>query len=157
MRCKKCNSKKIIKYGLSNGKQRYKCKEEGCQSTFFDESDKNIYTKSEKRFLSMLINFLELDTNKKLDLKEMLSKSKEYSPGVGKIKLKQEYTSSFKKNLFIKCYNPRLIICEDSEAITLIKLPVTELSDNCSSSKNTKQEIKILNSTLFKNARIVSE
>lgn len=131
-KCKECRPKDLRKHGnykVKEGnelkpKQRYICKK--CGKT--QSEHKVTYSKTEKRLFSFLLNFLENDM-RKLDVKEFLTKSKEYRSGISDIEIKP-YTeidiTDFGPrgtSLKVSCIKPRLVICEDDGKITLVKVP----------------------------------
>jgi len=134
MECSKCNSKNFRKNGKrKDGEQRYFCKK--CESTF--SKHKVTYTKTEKRLLSMLINFLENDSDD-LTVKEHLEKSKEYISGISNISIatpEEIKPYDARTEYEVKCKNPRLLICGDKNGIKLIKIP-RGITKNCKKSFN---------------------
>lgn len=134
MKCKKCGSQEFRKNGKRKGKiQRFRCK--NCDWSY--SNHKIIYTKTEKRLLSFLINFLETDLEGK-DIKKLLFKSKEYRSGISNIQIGQcrkDETYVQENKLTSYCPKPRLIICEDNNKIKLIKIPA-EVSEKYTFSFN---------------------
>lgn len=57
-KCPHCNSENIIKFGKSNGVQRYRCKEEKCRKTFVQKY--NSPFKNAKKFKMLWKKYLEL-------------------------------------------------------------------------------------------------
>ena len=114
MICPHCNSEVKINYGRTKkDKQRYKCS--SCKRTFMKPWD--TYTKTEKRLLSMFVNFLEaVPTN--CNTKYFLSNLKEeYNPKGLKIKIEQR-PSSFNFNI----NDAKVIICQNNDEVTLYKI-----------------------------------
>lgn len=114
MICPHCNSEVKINYGRTkNNKQRYKCS--SCKRTFMKPWD--TYTKTEKRLLSMFVNFLEaIPTN--CNTKYFLSKLRnEYNPKALKINIKQR-CSSFGFNI----HDAKIVICQSNDEVTLYKI-----------------------------------
>lgn len=128
MECSRCKSEEYRKHSEYETKDaiknRYICKK--CRKTFSEH--KISYTRTEKRLLSLLINFLENDL-KNLDIKDFLEKSKEYRAGMSDVSIEEcKKTKSLdirsRYNIFTaSCKKPRLIICEDEGKITLVKVP----------------------------------
>ena len=56
--CKKCNKTRIVKNGIARGKQRYKCKDCGCN---FTQGDDRVKKENEaKKSLAVLLYSLVL-------------------------------------------------------------------------------------------------
>jgi hypothetical protein len=126
--CKECKHEDFRKYGSYKTKEGYKnrCICNKCGKTFSEH--KITYTKTEKRLLSFLLNFLENDLEE-VNKKEFLSKSKEYRPGISDVKIepcnKKHILDSGPKGTTIDVFGkkPRLVICESNGEITLVKIP----------------------------------
>lgn len=126
MKCPECDSTEVIQNGKRKGAnnepiQRYFCK--NCKKSF--SKHMGSYTKTEKRLLSMLINFLEKDIAN-LSIQDHLKKSKEYNPGISDITIKpikETKPHDYRTEYALDCKKPRLIICEHKNKITLIKIP----------------------------------
>lgn len=114
MRCI-CDSEIVIKYGkTSAGRQRFKCTE--CKRTFIEEHE--YYTKTEKRLLSMLITFLEFDSDEEFNLKDFVKYSREeYHQGSGRLSIEKIYDSSrFDIN------KAKAVICKDGNKILVYEV-----------------------------------
>lgn len=123
IKCTKCGSANFIKNGKQKGVQRYKC--QNCNRTFSENSANNKFTKTEKRLLSMLLLFLRNEYIEGQTLSDLLKNSKAYLPRTNKIGLTERKWSGNT----ITCCNPRLVICEDGDEITFIKIPNSLTTD----------------------------
>ncbi len=125
MRCE-CGSEIIIKYGKTSAdKQRFKCTE--CGTTFIKEPE--YYTKTEKRLLSMLINFLDFKSEEHFNLPDFVKLSREkYHKGSGRLSIEKIYDSSrFDIN------KAKAVICQDGDKVLVYEVKekiLEELTDN---------------------------
>ncbi len=122
MRCHYCESDITINYGKTKaGTQRFKCTE--CKKTFVEERE--IYTKTEKRLLSMLVELLNIKSDEIYDLKDFVKRSrKEYYQGSSKLIIKEVHDS--KK---FDVFKAKLVICQDGDNIYLYKVKQDVLLD----------------------------
>lgn len=126
--CAHDNPEKIIKYGFQNGEQKYKCK--NCGKYFF-KNKREGYTLKEKKFFSMLINFIRDSSEQGIDLQEAISNinSNIDIKEISKFRLYQRTSMPKYKRMqsnysdTISCYNPRLLICEDNKNIIMYRFP----------------------------------
>lgn len=132
MECPHCKNKSFYLNGTDKktGRQRYQCK--NCKKEY--PAPKVTYTKTEKRLLSFLVNFLETDLGE-LNLKELLEKSKDYRPGISNIKIEscKEVEPYSRIEYQVKCKKPRLLICEDKNGIKIVKIP-SKVASKCKNS-----------------------
>lgn len=121
MRCE-CGSEIIIKYGkTSAGRQRFKCTE--CKITFIEERE--FYTKTEKRLLSMLITFLEFKSNEEFNFKDFVKYSREeYRKGSGRISIEKTYDSSK-----FDISKAKAVICKDGDKILVYEVKEAVLNE----------------------------
>ena len=69
--CPHCKATNIIKFGKSkDNNQRYRCKV--CKKTFVETRKRTKYTSKEKAFLAMLKNFLSLDDEFAVSIREAI-------------------------------------------------------------------------------------
>lgn len=117
--CPHCKATNIIKFGKSkDNNQRYRCKV--CKKTFVETRKRTKYTSKEKAFLSMLKNFLSLDDEFAVSIREAIENISEKDTITNNFKLLQKSVNNSNE---IHCYNPRLIICEDFNEILIYRLP----------------------------------
>lgn len=118
------NPLNAIKYGFQNNKQKYKCRECG---KFFLENKKESYSRTQKKYLSMLYYFLKAQEDKEITIEEAIKNLDDNFPEISKFRLIQKVQSDSKK---INCYNPRLLICEDDKNITIYRFAPRKLDEN---------------------------
>lgn len=140
VKCPHCSSDSTIKYGKQNNIQRYRCKE--CNKCFQIEKRRIYYTNTEKKYLSMLINFLRNESNEEIKIKEAITNIDGVLPELEKVRFKQLTTQN---GALIFCYNPKLLICENNYNITLYRFPQKNTNDT-----NTKRyDIRIIDKTRY--------
>lgn len=126
--CPKCGSTRTIKYGKQNKIQKFKCKEDGCGHYFLNRKREG-YTLKEKKFFSMLINFLRDSSETGIKIQEAISNinSNIDIKEISKFRLYQMKSifkrkrSKYDNNGTLRCYNPRLLICEDHNSIVMYR------------------------------------
>lgn len=164
--CPVCGSTQTIKHGRPNGMQKYKCQNESCDIKYFLEEKKRIrYSDREKKFLSMLLNFLRDKGYNGITIKEAVEKIDANFPEVSKFRLNHcikkfntpttkptKNTRHFLRDKSKKavdesltCYNPRLLICEDDKNIILYRFQERTSEDGES------RKIVIIDSDEYKN------
>lgn len=123
--CPNCGEDKaIIKYGIRNSNQRYKCKT--CKSFFSEKTIENPrYDRSSKKALSFLLNLLENNFWGKDKLAEAIQSTDNYYKKAIKVKFDNHYAIENKDNskIIMSCYKPKLLICQDENEITFIQIP----------------------------------
>lgn len=117
--CPLCGYECVNKYGKTKaGTQRYKCRNLDCGKVFVEEQQ--VYTKTEKRLLSMLIELLEFDQSsvKKYNVKDFFNRIKEkHNHESGRIIIEQSCnTHEFNIN------NAKVLICKDGNKISVFKV-----------------------------------
>lgn len=123
MNCIYCDTEiKPIKYGKTKaGNQRYKCTV--CNKTFVEERE--IYTKTEKRLLSMFVDFLDIKSDDNYSLKERVKRSREkYHSGSAKLAI-EEVCGSIKFDIS----KAKVVICQDDNKILIYKVKQDVLED----------------------------
>lgn len=123
MNCIYCDTEiKPIKYGKTKaGNQRYKCTV--CNKTFVEERE--IYTKTEKRLLSMFVDFLDIKTDDNYSLKERVKRSREkYHSGSAKLII-EEVCGSIKFDIS----KAKAVICQNDNKILIYKVKQDVLKD----------------------------
>lgn len=130
-----CGSGIYIKYGkTSAGRQRYKCTE--CKKTFVEERE--IYTRTEKRLLSMLINFLDFKSEEDFSFKDFVKLSREeYHHGSGKVRI--EKVHDFSRFDISKA---RAIICKEADKISIYEVKENVLEELENNRKAVKERPK---------------
>lgn len=117
--CPHCKSTNTIKFGKTKeNNQRYRCKE--CKKTFVTTRKRTKYTSKEKAFLSMFKNFLSLNDDFATSIREAVENISETDIIPNNFKFAQK---SIKNSNEIHCYNPKLLICEDFNEITIYRFP----------------------------------
>jgi len=112
-----CQSNEKINHGKQNGVQKFKCKK--CGRYFLEKIRRKHYSRTEKKYLSMLIKFLKGSIDKKrIEIKDVLEDIDEVLPELEKVQLIQKQIGEEDK---IYCYNPRLLICENEHDIILYR------------------------------------
>lgn len=121
LRCE-CGSEIIIQYGkTSAGRQRFKCTE--CNKTFIEKRE--IYTRTEKRLLSMLIEFLDFESGEDFNFKDFVKLSrKEYHHGSGKVIIERVYDASK-----FDISKAKAIICKEADKISIYEVKEDVLKD----------------------------
>ena len=115
--CIHCELNNTIKYGRQkNGEQRYRCM--FCKKCFVNKEKRTGYSRKQKKFLSMLLNFLEGGDYGKYTLQEAVDKIDADVPEISKFKLVQTEPEAKE----ISCYNPRLLICKEGAEIKIYML-----------------------------------
>lgn len=135
--CSHNNPKKIIKHGTQNGAQRYKCKV--CDKIFYARKARFNYTRREKRFLSMLLNFLNEKGSTKINLKEALANIDIDNPEISKFQIIQREPSAPSA---VFCFNPRLLICVEGEDIVMYRFEERNFEETLSRSIKIVDENK---------------
>ncbi len=140
MKCKNCSfedksedkvkigkkhQKQIIKFGKSEGAQRYYCRK--CGQTFSDNTKENSYERNTRKVVALLLNMLENDFFNQKDLKEAIKLTDKYYEGIRKINFITKYADK-EGNFDITCYNPKLLICEDDKNISFIQIAPAKFS-----------------------------
>lgn len=119
--CPLCGHECVNKYGRTKaGTQRYKCRKLDCGKVFVEEQQ--VYTKTEKRLLSMLVEFLEFDQNsvEKYDVKDFFNRIKEkHNHESARIIIEQSCnTHEFNIN------SAKVLICKEGNKISVFKVDV---------------------------------
>jgi len=132
MICSKCkiDSEVVLCGRTTIGSQRYKCK--NCGAVF---SKRETLDNTEKRMLSMLLSFLELEPDKDLSLKEFCKNAKNCSIDLKNIKIKS-FHQRHSEPLKFAANSIQMIISKDDNEITLIKFKQPVYND---------EQIKIFN------------
>jgi len=114
-----------IKYGKRNNMQRYRCKNKHTQHVFYDPTiEKQEYQRNSKRILSLLFNMLENNFFDENDLEKALKPTDKFYKSARKVYFNTKYDKNKNiQNFEIECYNPKLLICQDRQSITFIKIP----------------------------------
>jgi len=110
-----CDHNNTIRHGETKiGTKRRICKD--CGKTFVE--NREIYTKTEKRLLSMLVNFLDFKSEEDFNLTDFVKFSREqYNKGSGKISIEKIYDSSrFDIN------KAKAVICKDGNKILVYEV-----------------------------------
>lgn len=114
--CPKCNSKNTKKNGHSKGVQRYKCKNPECGYVFLETRKRVAFSMKKKALLYMLKLLMSNINNFENSIDEIITKAELDSFDFSKFRFIKR---SIKENTAIDCYNPRLLICEDSDIVTI--------------------------------------
>lgn len=116
-KCPKCKNSVYTKNGFSgrekNKKQKFKCK--FCGKSFVERNE--TLSRTEKRLLSLFVNFVSRNAYKDLTLKDFLKKCNEELPGMGKSRLKIGYN----KADITKLQNIIAVVCKNEEGFEVIK------------------------------------
>lgn len=118
--CPKCGCKNTKRYGKRNGIQRYKCNSKDCNYTFLETRKRTAYSYSKKALFSMLYNLLKFDCETtEITVDEAIEKVDISNIKLHNFRIIQRTVSDVEK---IECYNPRLLICDDYDRITIYKI-----------------------------------
>ena len=122
--CPHCHeSKNVKRHGMRNGIQRYYCN--NCKKAFQLTKKRIKYLTNKKTLLAILLGILNAE--KGTPQKEVFDNIKEMIKNVGSYKLYERELPSFAE---IACMNPRLLICENNNAIIYYKLNPESWSEN---------------------------
>ncbi len=135
--CRHDDKQLVKKYGYAkNGTQRYFCKK--CGKTFLERKERYGYSRLEKRFLSMLINFLQADKSGTITLDNALMNIDNENPQISKFRFVQRIPEDSEA---IFCYNPRILICEENNDIIIYRFETREPNRNSRSIKIIDQDV----------------
>lgn len=116
-KCPRCGKSAYVKNGCSgrgkNKKQKFKCK--FCGKSFVERNP--TLTRTEKRLLSLFINFIDRNMFKDTSLKDFLRKCDGEIPSVAKSKFKVEYEEVD----LAKLQNVAVVVCKNENGIEIIK------------------------------------
>jgi len=135
--CKHDDKQLVKKYGYTkNGVQRYYCKK--CGKTFLERKKKYGYSRLEKRFLSMLINFMQADRSGTITLGDALANIDIENPQISKFRFIQRIPEDSEA---VFCYKPRILICEENNDIIIYRFEDREPNRNSRSIKIIDQDV----------------
>ncbi len=120
-----------IKYGVRNGRQRYRCK--SCHKTFYDPATRRQkYQHNTDRVLSLLFNLLENNFYEQGSFDEAIQLTEKYHEYAINAQYNAKYIKEFKnrKELDIGCYKAKLLVCQDEKNIIFIPIPSYEPREN---------------------------
>lgn len=110
--CPECGEKAAKKYGKQNGVQKYYCYR--CKKYVLDKIPH--YSKKSKKFLSMLINFLNMENDNNINIIEAIN-------NIDKNFVDSSNVSFVKEKVYkdsqINCSNPRLLISLERNKIIM--------------------------------------
>ena len=147
--CPHCHAPSGKKHSISrNGKQVFICTNKYCSGknrnnrtgkTYFTEKAKEKFSDEEKAFLTAILALIKMNRSPTADKFieiDILTKLKETDISIKDLKNLKFEIKSFEKNDInnyktfwnrakkIDCFNPRIIICQDGNKISFIKLPL---------------------------------
>jgi len=122
MICPKCDERSVKNGKTRTGLQKYKCKAQDCKLSFTEQGHKEnpAYTKTEKRILSMLFNFLDAEPNKNLSLKQYLKDAREYDKHIKNPNFRV-FKKRFNEPLMFADNSVQMLISVHNNEISLIK------------------------------------
>lgn len=127
--CPKCHTiENVIRHGVRNGIQRYKCKK--CKHVFPAQRKRVKYSKNEKTLLAMIISLMN---SKKGNLS--IDAVKNVADILNNIDNYQLIERQSKNDNVIFCRNPRLLLCDNGlGTVTVYRI----------SEERTNKEIKVI-------------